>query len=376
MVQYKVAFLTTSFPQPEKPYVSPFVKHLFDAIQEEGDNPILVMPMGYKQLMEDGGILQALTKGIMKKIIFGIFTLHFLFLIIKKAPKCDIIHANWSYSGFLAAITKWIHRKKIILTCRSSALIYTNNPILKRFINWTYNHVAYLVLLSKPVSEDVKKRYNLKHNNVTYVHNGVSIHDIRQSKQELRKKLKIPKDALVYLFVGRIIAGKGVDLLLESFNHLYSQKKQSPILYIVGDGELTKELEIFVREHKLESKVYFTGNKNSITVQSYMKAADACFHPSSFQTDGNGVIEATAIGIPLVTTDTVWGQLLVQPGVNGYVLPKGDKKKLTEYMKKIETTYNVLAKKSIPVAKKIREEMTWQYAAKQYHELYKAVTSE
>ena len=266
MKHFNVAFLTTSFPEQGALHVSPFLKYLFDAIQENGDHPVLVMPSGYRSLKEAGGILPSLQSSFFSKIMFLVFTLHFLFLILVKARTCDVIHANWEHPAFLAIMTRWIHRKKIILTSRSTALIYTKNPLLKSVINFVYNHVDYLVFLSKPVMEEVKQMYVLRHDYVTYIHNGIQLAPIKENKQALRKKLGIPQNAFVFLYVGRLIHGKGVDSAVEAYCDLFSKQNNKPLFYLVGDGGLREGLLALVRKHGLEQSVFFC--REPITCES------------------------------------------------------------------------------------------------------------
>lgn len=370
MKELKIAFLTTSFPEKGREHDAPFAKYLFNALKDINDDPVVVMPRGFKLLKKEGGLLPSLKKSFYSKILFIFYTLKFAYLIAKESKKCDVIHANWAYTAFLAILTKWYHGKKIILTSRSSKLIYTKNAILKRIMNFVYNHVDFLAIISNEVMKEVKHMYNIKHDNVTNVPNGVSLFKIKQGKKELRRKFGVDEKKFIFLYVGRIIKGKGVHILLEAYESLKDKRHDGTQLYLIGEGEELEELKEYVKSKGMGDRVIFLGNKKPQTVQEYMKLSNAVVFPSLYHTDGNVVIEASAMGVPLVSTDVVWGKILVKHGVTGYVVGKGDKEALGSCMNKIISKGNEFETNSKIVAKKFREEYTWKKTAEKYHRLY------
>lgn len=156
--------------------------------------------------------------------------------------------------------------------------------------------------------------------------------------QALRDELKIGKDDVAILFVGKLIPKKRPMDLLKAFEFVVkgqgsgvngSQKRA--VLFFIGDGELRPELEGYAKKHKLKN-VHFLGFKNQTKLPKYYAMADIFVLPSQAgETWGLVVNEAMCFGLPVVVSD-VAGCVpdLVRQGENGFIFPVGDIGKLTE----------------------------------------------
>ena len=117
-----------------------------------------------------------------------------------------------------------------------------------------------------------------------------------------------PNEAPRVLFIGRLIACKGVDTLLEALARIRGQGVQAT-LGIVGDGPLRAELESTARAYGVERAVDFAGTRTHAEVRSELEQSDIVVVPSrempDGQAEGSSVVskEAQAIGVPVVATD-------------------------------------------------------------------------
>ena len=136
----------------------------------------------------------------------------------------------------------------------------------------------------------------------------------------------------VYLFSGRMIYGKGVDLLLDAFLKL-AQTRSDVALLLLGDGPLRQELEESVLE-SIRDRVHFLGHLSQSELPACFNAADVFAFPSRY--DGWGMVlnEACGTGLPVITTKRVGaGEDLVVEGENGFIIPIDDAKALFEKMR-------------------------------------------
>jgi len=113
-----------------------------------------------------------------------------------------------------------------------------------------------------------------------------------------------------YVFVGRLIAWKAVDLLLEAFKIAATQAPMS--LTIIGDGPELRPLAALASRLGLQAetagqagKVEFTGWLSQAVCATKLAQADALVLPSLRECGGAVVLEAMAMGIPAIATD--WG---------------------------------------------------------------------
>ena len=106
-----------------------------------------------------------------------------------------------------------------------------------------------------------------------------------------------------FIFLGRLVDWKAVDLLLEAFARV--QATFLPRLEIIGDGPMRSALEAQVRDLCLEDRVQFAGWQSQVECARRMRDGDALVLPSLYECGGAVVLEAMACGLPVIATE--WG---------------------------------------------------------------------
>jgi glycosyltransferase involved in cell wall biosynthesis len=131
-----------------------------------------------------------------------------------------------------------------------------------------------------------------------------------------------------YLFVGRFIERKGIDVLLGAFRGLDRGE-----LWLAGDGPLRSFVE---GEAKGDPRIRVLGYADDESLPELYREADVLVVPSLFEAWGLVVHEGLAYGLPVITTDQVAAaDDLVTPGVNGYVVPAGSHEALASAMRSV-----------------------------------------
>lgn len=131
-----------------------------------------------------------------------------------------------------------------------------------------------------------------------------------------------------FLFVGRLIESKGLDVLLEAFSRLETGE-----LSIAGDGPLRGSIEAAAAQ---DPRIRFHGYVDGDALADVYRQADVLVVPSLYEPWGLVVHEALAHGLPVILTDQVGaGDDLVDPGTNGYVVPAGSAPSLAEAMRAV-----------------------------------------
>lgn len=171
------------------------------------------------------------------------------------------------------------------------------------------------------------------------------------------------------LFVGRLEREKGIDILVESMEHLARALPQV-VLHVVGEGSLENELRRFTVTKGLIDRVVFHGK--TLDTAAFYSSADICVVPSIFEAFGITVVEAMAAGKPVVATrcggipenvTNLDNGILVQPTRQGLVKAITDlwnDAKLMERMSK-----NNLEKAN---------QFDWSRVADEYIRLYMTLT--
>lgn len=122
--------------------------------------------------------------------------------------------------------------------------------------------------------------------------------------------------------VGRLCEQKGQILLVEAVRRLVSQGIDCR-LTLVGDGELRGPIEQLIQKHNLEHNIILTGNATGDEVQKCILNARAFVLPSFAEGLPVAIMEAFALGRPVVSTYIAGIPELVKPGINGWLVPAG-----------------------------------------------------
>lgn len=359
----KVLMLTTSYPDSLNKNSGKFVRSLVQALEKNNFDVEVLCPSGYTALTGGSGILPNLKISFKAKLQFPIYLLHTFFLISIRARDSDIIHANWGLTAFLALLSKPIHRKKIILTARSSQLLFTKNKMFKIFLGFTYKNVDRLVVLSRSSKNYLENEYGI--HGAAVIRNGVDVSGINSGVDGLVKYKKFKK----FITVGRLTSLKGINYLVKGFSNV---KNKNSLLIIVGSGEEEMNLKRLVRDLGIENRVIFLGNVDTKTVYNYMAVSDMFVFSSLMETGGNVLLEAAALGLPIITTRVGWAEEIVKDGVNGLFIEKKESKEITNKLdiilsdikmfRKFKNNANKLAKSNI---------FSWGYCASLYRKEYK-----
>ena len=146
-------------------------------------------------------------------------------------------------------------------------------------------------------------------------------------RKDIREQLDIPENAFVYGFVGRITRDKGVNELLEAYKKLNNDS----YLIMVGPSEVDETInqELYTWASKNE-KIKFTGY--TTVVEQYLSAMDCYILPSYREGFGMGVVEAEAMGVPVIVTDIPGPTDAMIDNETGIVVQKAD----------VESLYNAM----------------------------------
>lgn len=158
----------------------------------------------------------------------------------------------------------------------------------------------------------------------------------RAQRAEIRSALGIPVDAILLLFVGKLVPHKRPQDVAEVLIALRGEFPNLGALF-VGDGELRSTLEESIVKRNL-TQAYLLGFRNQSDLPALYSTSDVFISSSSIDAKPLVTNEAMACGLPLVVSDRtgVWGPgNLVRHGENGLVYPCGDLAALARAVRKL-----------------------------------------
>jgi glycosyltransferase involved in cell wall biosynthesis len=132
---------------------------------------------------------------------------------------------------------------------------------------------------------------------IQLVENGV---DFSVWKSSASRK---SSEAIRLIFVGRLIDWKALDIVFEAMGRIRSRIPIS--LEVIGDGPMREHWQASAREMGLGPAVEFTGWLSQQACADRMQQSDVFVLPSLFECGGSVVLEAMAMGLPVIATR--WG---------------------------------------------------------------------
>lgn len=131
--------------------------------------------------------------------------------------------------------------------------------------------------------------------------------------------------------VGRLCEQKGQLLLVQAVKEL-RDKGVAIKLVLVGDGELRSPIEALIDQYHLTDQITITGWASGAVVQQQLLASRAMVLPSFAEGLPVVIMEALALGRPVISTYVAGIPELVKPGVSGWLVPAGAIPDLVEAM--------------------------------------------
>lgn len=209
----------------------------------------------------------------------------------------ELIHAHFLLPpGLIGVCVGSLLGKKTAVTAHGSDLmIQAKNPVLRSMIKFVLKKADYVLVVNQTLKDKVLE-LSINPEKVYITPNAVDVEKFNPTKMELPSDVNISHDKPVLLFVGNLVFQKGVKYLLEAKKLM----KNDAELVIVGDGPLRPELEMKVRDEKIQD-VVFTGARRD--VDNIMPSVNVFVLPSISEGFPITILEAMASGLPVVATN-------------------------------------------------------------------------
>jgi glycosyltransferase involved in cell wall biosynthesis len=149
----------------------------------------------------------------------------------------------------------------------------------------------------------------------------------RYDKKKIYEEFLLPEDCRIIGNIGRLSSQKGQSYLIEAAPFIIERFK-SVKLFFVGEGELESELKAEVQKKGLANYFIFTGHRTDIP--RLLSAFEMLVMPSWFEGLCFAVIEASAMGLPVIATDVGGLRRSVIDGKTGILIPPHDPKTLAK----------------------------------------------
>lgn len=200
-----------------------------------------------------------------------------------------------------------------------------------RVLRWARDRalrrVAHLVCPSGYLAE-LAVGWGVPRERVTVLPNAAPALPPLPEREEARSQLDVEGPLLA--FGGRITRQKALEVALEALGLV-----DGVALAIAGDGPDMPDLRRRVAELGLDGRIRFLGPLDRHGVLTLFRAADASLLTSSWENFPHTVVEALAVGTPVIATAVGGVPELVRDGHNGLLVPVGDRDALAAAIRRV-----------------------------------------
>jgi len=256
---------------------------------------------------------ESLNTGFRLGIPYSIPTVPSFPTFLRAIKSSGIVHAHGHpyLTSLTAAKLAKLCDKPFVLTQHNTFIDYNNLfDSVERINDLTVGKLnlkdADKIIAISGATKDYVLGLGAKPSKVKVIYNGVDLKKFCPTvgkREEMRKKLGIPQDAVVVLTVRRLVYKNGIDTLIDSAN--IAVKKNPLILFlVVGKGPDMENIRMQVTQLGIASNFRLAGFVSDDDLPSYYNLADLFVLPSK---SGEGLplvaLEAMACGLPVVATD-------------------------------------------------------------------------
>lgn len=248
---------------------------------------------------------------------------------IRKSAKSfepDVIFAHSIIPAFYSRIAD-LRKRRVVSVLHAAS----NNDYNARIWAWSERVIRHLSAGVIAVSEEGKDNYINQFfcgKPVTTIRNGVDFSEAKRAAASRKNKTK----RNIVLQVGRIAPVKGQHNSIEAIAGLVNQFPDIKLKLagLVEDIAYQKDLELLVSSHGLERNVEFLGPRADIF--DLLAEADLYVMPSYAESQGIAMLEALAVGVPVVASKiNVFNEFREMNGV--WLTAPGDSPSLSEAIK-------------------------------------------
>lgn len=196
--------------------------------------------------------------------------------------------------GGIAAILQGV---PFLLSERSSALAYPGT-----WKNWLRMRIGRRASAIVANSEGGAAYWAARSHppRIAVIRNGLPLQLIQNTEPADPTALGLPTPTRLILFAGRLSPEKNLDVLVEALDEVLAARPECAAL-LFGDGELRRDVELRIAAARSAHRMRLVGYREDLW--RWMRRAAVFVSISRFEGNPNTVLEAMAVGCPLVVSD-------------------------------------------------------------------------
>lgn len=312
-----------------------------------------------------------------------------LYLLFKK-EKPFIVHSITPKAGLLSMIAAYFASVPVRIHTFTGLVFPSKNGAMKQLLIVMDKLICKCATNIYPEGEGVKN--DLIKNNITKKSlnvlangniNGIDLDYFNPNKiskidsQKLQNSLQIKETDFVFIFIGRLVADKGINELITAFTKLSKQSTKVKLLLV---GPLEQELNPISKETLFEikqnSSIISVGYQD--VVRDFLALADVLVFPSYREGFPNVVLQAGAMGLPSIVSDINGCNEIVGNNHNGIIIPVKNEIAIFDAMQLLledEKTFRFLQSNArASIESRFDQQVVWNALLNEYKKITRNVS--
>lgn len=247
------------------------------------------------------------------------------FLVLKKLMqerRIDILHTHDTGALADGAQCRMLGSKARLV----HTFHFGNYPILpNRYVlmETIFSRIAnHLVPVGVEQAKQIHKALHLPSSRLDVIYNGVGLPTFDYAANPLKVYRDRPGQPVIIGSISTLIEQKGLPVLLETADIL-KRRKMNCVILIVGDGPLRQELEAKCKRLNVTDIVHFLGWVPK-AADNLLPFLDIFCQSSLWEANSMVLLEAMAVGLPIVTTDVGESRHVIEDGRSGRIVRPRD----------------------------------------------------
>ncbi len=246
-----------------------------------------------------------------------------------RRERVTLLHTHTSKAGFLGRLAAGLARTPIVVHTPHGHIFYGYYGRALTALFVLLERIAApltdrIVVLTEQEREEHLERRIGRLEQFAVIPSGVNLPALRAQappREEARRRLSLPADCLLLVGVGRLVPVKGFDLLVRALPAVAAAFPAARLL-LVGDGPDRATLEAEAQGLGVADRLVLAGAHDLVV--PFLSAADLVVAPSRNEGLGKALVEAMALGRPVVATRVGGIPTVVVDGETGRLVPPDD----------------------------------------------------
>jgi glycosyltransferase involved in cell wall biosynthesis len=280
----------------------------------------------------------------------------------------DLLHAHAAdYPMITAFLFSSFYHKPYIVTCHGSDIRIFGSKFLHRIFQYPFLHNAKkIIAVSSEIAELLTRKYDIPRHKIVIIRNGYD-ERIIQDFTNIRLCVSSEESKRI-ICVANMRPEKDHMTLLKGFARVNKTIDKVQLL-LIGDGPLREQLEKFCVQHGLYNTKFLGRLPHRIVLEQIAKS-DIFILTSKEEGLPNVIIEALALGKPVVATAVGGIPEMIKDDVNGILIPPKSPECVAEALRRLLIDPDLSRKLGRTASESVKG-YSWSRIAENYEAIYK-----